>query len=597
MNLSLLVPQPQMVRSGSGNFRFDRDFEDQVRSYLFCDTLPEGITELSLPHELRTLPESYRLDIRPDKILLATESKSGRFAAMTTLKQLLLQCPGAVLPCMTIDDWALFSIRGVMIDISRSRVPTMNTLQHMIDLLSLLKYNQLQLYMEHTFAYKGHEDVWKDSSPLTEAEIRGLDLYCLRRGIELVPNQNSLGHMERWLAHPAYKQYAECPEGFTDSWGFFRPVSTTLAPSCRESFLFLEGLYDQLLPLFSSRLFNAGGDEPLEFGMGRSRMLCEREGRDNVYAAFLDRLHSLAAERGKRLMVWADILQKYPHLLKDLPEDMIFVDWGYQEDHPFDDDCRNLAESGRDFIVCSGTSAWNSIGGRWGNCRGNIRNAAAAALKWGALGIMVSEWGDNGHMQQYPIPMPGYFLGAATAWNPEAIDLLDLSGALSLLLFGREQKVLAQALMLLEEAGSPNGVKIHNASLPGIMLFDHHLPHYRSLLAQYAGYDFSFEYEQLEKAEALLASVEPGETRILYDEIRFTAALMHFACDLGHLRLQAPHFLLSEIDTAARVKLADRLEKLIIEYRRLWLLRNRPGGLEESAGILEELVRLLRKQG
>lgn len=112
MNLSLLVPQPQMVRSGSGNFRFDRDFEDQVRSYLFCDTLPEGITELSLPHELRTLPESYRLDIRPDKILLATESKSGRFAAMTTLKQLLLQCPGAVLPCMTIDDWALFSIRG-----------------------------------------------------------------------------------------------------------------------------------------------------------------------------------------------------------------------------------------------------------------------------------------------------------------------------------------------------------------------------------------------------------------------------------------------------------------------------------------------------
>lgn len=32
--------------------------------------------------------------------------------------------------------------------------------------------------MEHTFAYSGHEEVWKDASPFTPAEIVELHAYC-----------------------------------------------------------------------------------------------------------------------------------------------------------------------------------------------------------------------------------------------------------------------------------------------------------------------------------------------------------------------------------------------------------------------------------
>ena len=66
----------------------------------------------------------------------------------------------------------------------------------MIDILAELKYNQFQLYTEHTFAYTNHEIVWKDYSPLTSQDILELDNYCKERYIELVPNQNSFGHME-----------------------------------------------------------------------------------------------------------------------------------------------------------------------------------------------------------------------------------------------------------------------------------------------------------------------------------------------------------------------------------------------------------------
>jgi hypothetical protein len=46
-------------------------------------------------------------------------------------------------------------------------VPTVETVKLLVDELASLKINQLQLYIEHTFAYAGHEEVWRNSSPYT----------------------------------------------------------------------------------------------------------------------------------------------------------------------------------------------------------------------------------------------------------------------------------------------------------------------------------------------------------------------------------------------------------------------------------------------
>ena len=55
---------------------------------------------------------------------------------------------------MKITDWPDYPQRGVMLDISRDKVPSMETLYQLIDLLASWKINQLQLYTEHTFAYR-----------------------------------------------------------------------------------------------------------------------------------------------------------------------------------------------------------------------------------------------------------------------------------------------------------------------------------------------------------------------------------------------------------------------------------------------------------
>ena len=85
----------------------------------------------------------------------------GRYWRMH-LCQLATLTPGPLtLSAVKIVDWPDYPNRGIMFDITRDRVPTMATLYELVDFWASLKLNQLQLYTEHTFAFRGHEVVWK----------------------------------------------------------------------------------------------------------------------------------------------------------------------------------------------------------------------------------------------------------------------------------------------------------------------------------------------------------------------------------------------------------------------------------------------------
>ena len=136
-------------------------------------------------------PEGYLLTITPIGIEIVFRETGGLRAAAATLRQLLRQY-GRHLPCLKIRDWPDFARRGVMLDISRGRVPKLETLLDLVEHLADFKINELQLYTEHTFAYRKYKSVWQSWGALTGKEIRRLDAHCRELGIDLVPNQNSL---------------------------------------------------------------------------------------------------------------------------------------------------------------------------------------------------------------------------------------------------------------------------------------------------------------------------------------------------------------------------------------------------------------------
>ena len=380
----------------------------------------EALQDLSVvrPDVFRN-PEAYRITISEERITIEMGGKNAFRHAWKHFEQWRGNTASHT-PCGVLEDWPAMAHRGFMLDISRCKIPTMAQFRTIIDQLSALRYNELQLYTEHSFAYTGHETVWKDASPITSTEIGVLREWCRNAGITLVPNQNSFGHFERWLKHPEYRELAECANGFRSPWGDWRDVGSVLRP-CRASETLVHELHDQLLPLFEGTdRFNIGCDETFELGQGLSKIQCDAKGRQAVYADVVSALADRVAQRyGMRCQFWADILIQDPVWLERLRPDMIALNWGYEAEHPFGRECRQLQAAGLEFYVCPGTSSWNSFAGRSNNMLANIEQAIRTGLQHGAKGMLLTDWGDNGHLQPWEVSLPAIRWAAALAWNPE----------------------------------------------------------------------------------------------------------------------------------------------------------------------------------
>jgi len=534
--------------------------------------------------------EEYRLAIEAHGVTLEAATADGARHAVATLRQLLRLHAGRV-PCQMIEDGPDLAARGVLLDVSRTRVPTLAELERLVVEFAALKLNQLQLYTEHTFAYAGHEEVWRDASPLTPEELRRLDAHCRAHGIELVPNQQSFGHLHRWLVHGRYRDLAEVPEGVEHAFSIHKEPFA-LCPLDPRALDFLEGLYDQLLPCFSSGQFNVGLDETFDLGLGRSRAACEERGKHRVYLEFLRAVHARVAARGKRMQFWGDIILEQPELVRELPRDALALEWGYERGHPFDEHARAFAASGLEFYVCPGTSSWQSVGGRVDNMLANTRDAARAASAHGAAGCLVTDWGDRGHLQPWPVSWPGILCAAGFAWRTasaaEPLAPPELAALLDAHVF--REPGLAAPLLELGRAGEASGARSTNGSpLFFLLAFaPQGLPHPRLV---------DLTPEGLERAEAHLAGVSRAlgalaplgpEVALARRELSWAADLLTTAARYGRARLSAADgtsFAL--VPRALRDGLRERLDAQLAEHRELWLARCRPGGRDESCGWLE----------
>jgi hypothetical protein len=429
--------------------------------------------------------EFYALTIDRRGVLIEFHELPGLRAGVATLRQLLRE-HGRRLPCLRIRDWPDFPRRGVMLDISRGRVPKLQTLLDLADKLADFKINELQLYTEHTFAYRKHKSVWRDWGALTGPEIRRLDARCRELGIDLVPNQNSFGHLREFLAQPKLKKLAEISQPWPDGGGTFWRYPSTLAPNHPGTLPFLRGLYDELLPNFSSRrreeadstdsrpppphvggYFNVGCDETWDLGRGQSKRACDRLGKGRVYLDFVRRIHREATRRGRRMMFWGDIILHHPELIRELstfgvppsggshsarrrpPEggtpNLIALNWGYEANHPFAKETAQFAKAKVPFYVCPGTSTWMTLIGKHDNAFANLLAAAKAGRANGAIGYLNTDWGDGGHPQPLAVSWLPLLFGAGVSWCGKTFDESQLAPVASRDLFhdksGRAAKV------------------------------------------------------------------------------------------------------------------------------------------------------------
>ncbi len=357
--------------------------------------------------------QGYRLEIGEGGVTIAGHDAQGVLHGAQTLRQIIRQSRSAW-PCLSVEDAPVFPNRGFYHDQTRGRVATLDYLKSLADEMCLYKLNQLQLYVEHTYLFRDIPELWAVAgTPLQPEDIIELDDYCAARGIELVPSLSSFGHLLELLRIPRFSGLCELPDASAmPSTMPNRMAHHTIDPMNGDSFALIAAMIDEYLLLFRSDKFNICADETFDLGRGRNA------GRDvrQMYMGFLKKLCAHVAARGKTPMFWGDIVLKYPEALSELPAGALCLNWGYSP-RETEDATRSFAQAGAVQYVCPGTSGWNQFVPLLRQSHENIRRMAEYGRKYGAIGLLNTDWGDYGHVGDPRFSLPGMIAGACAAWS------------------------------------------------------------------------------------------------------------------------------------------------------------------------------------
>jgi hexosaminidase len=594
MSLPELFPTPRKISETGNSFTLPQE----LRFFCSDQSLNEGIipwvrklplkqagsieqANLHFQKESLGHPEAYSLKLENDQITLKAETASGVFRGLSKVFQVFqFREGGAQIPGFVIEDAPSLNRRGFMLDISRCKVPTMEELFRLIDLLALIGYNELQLYIEHTFRFQDHETVWKEASPVSAEEIQQIDRYCTERFIELVPNLNSFGHFERWLCHAPYKHMAECPDGFVREEPYIkRDHGTTLKPN-QESLDFIDSLYAEYLPNFSSKSFNVGLDEPWELGQGWSKQEVEKTSKGAVYLRHLEGIRRLVEKHGKNMQFWSDVLLEDPENAKLLDKHASPIIWGYEPSHPYEEQAKAIAECGLKFCLAPGNATWKSFTGRWTIAQKNIEIASKQASKHGADGILLTSWGDCGNHQPWPTIYSGILHGAQMSWSGQSLEEDQLGLAIDRLVYDSPKAGLGRKILELGKLDQVMDTYIPNSSLHWTILFGAKEERFIKFLKKHATQEkLSAGLEHLDHClKEFSALSETPSNSLSLREINLGIKMTEFSLKRGLSMLEGKPY--SE----------NNPQEMVKEFEDLWIKRARPGGLKEASDLLAKAL-------
>jgi hypothetical protein len=387
--------------------------------------------------------EGYVLVVNANEVLVAGKSAAGTFYGLQTLKQLVRgEGSNAFIPAVEIVDWPAMRWRGVSDDISRGPVPTVEYIKRQLRTFASFKLNMHSFYMEQVLDSRISPLISPAGGSLTRDEIPELVAYARRYHIELVPEQQTFGHLHKALKLEKYNELAETPYG------------DVLSPEQEGSYKLIAAWYRELNELFPGKFFHIGADETFELGEGQSREAARARGVGAIYFEHLNRVREVLKPYDRRLMFWGDIALNHPDLIGSIPKDMIVMNWDYAPKDDYLPRIKPFKDAGLEQFVCPGVHNWNQIFPNLDAAFKNIANFVRDGQTSGALGTMNTSWDDDGE-SLFEMTWHGIVLGAAASWQNEAIDRNAFEDDFDWAFFRNEGHEFSQALRAL---GSVNGL-------------------------------------------------------------------------------------------------------------------------------------------
>jgi hexosaminidase len=478
-----VIPKPREMVATGANFRLDRSVhitladprsaEDQFAAADFIDDVKQT-TSLSLksnrsrgrhaiiigllsnakiqaalkavafvmPSTLNE--EGYVLSVTKDGVVVGGASAAGVFYGLQTLKQLVRGDANAFIQGARIIDWPAMRWRGVSDDISRGPVPTVDYIKRQLRTFAAFKLNLHSFYMEHAFSSTQHPLIGPAGGSLTPDEIRDIVSYAAKYHVEIVPEQQTFGHLHKALKYEKYNELAETPYG------------DVLSPQQEGTYKLIADWYRELNELFPGKFFHIGEDETFELGEGQSREAARTLGVGAVYFQHLTRVRDLLRPYNRRLIFWGDIALSHPDLIGNIPKDLIVANWDYGPKDDYGPRIEPFKDAGLEQFVCPGVGGWRQIFPNIDASSKNIVNFVRDGQSAGALGMLNTTWDDDGE-SLFEMGWYGIVLGAAASWQNQVIEIKDFDADFDWAFFRNEGDQFVRVIHALGSVGTLMG--------------------------------------------------------------------------------------------------------------------------------------------
>lgn len=476
-----------------------------------------------------------------------------------------------------------FEQSGVMFDVSRNAVLTLDTLKRLLRYMAVMGLNTAYLYMEDIYEVKEYPYFGYMRGRYSFEDLQELDRYAQQFGIEIVPCIQTLGHMEATLRWP----YAQD----------MKDTDNVLMAGEEKTYQFLDALIRSSSKPFRSKKIHLGMDEAWLLGAGNYQKKNGFRDSFSIMVEHLNKVVEISNRYGLKPTIWSDMFFRlgsktqdyydpkieFPKDLKGkIPENVTLSYWDYYHTRPEEYELylKKHQEISSKIAFAGGIWLWHGMAPKHTLTVLSTNSALSVCKKHGVKEVMATIWGDNGAEVNIMTALYGMQLYAEHTYhqNPTEQEVKDRfafcihespENYISLAKLDEWPGIKAEPWQ--ESSANPSKWLLWQDILCG--LFDKHLP------------DFNLKAYYQDLAEAYnKAKAASKNFKLVYDFSEKLAKVLSLKGDLG-VRIKAVYDKkdiagLKAIAETELYQLKELVSELRFSHRKLWLSTNKAFGFD-----------------
>ena len=288
---------------------------------------------------------------------------------------------------------------GIMLDCSRNGVMKVEKVKLLMDYMHKMGYNALELYAEDVYEVEGEPYLGYMRGRYTGEELKELDCYAQKLGIELIPCIQTLAHFSAFVKND----------------GCYDMVDTAdiLLIGDDRTYKFIDNIFASLAKNFTSRQVNIGMDEAHMVGLGKYLDKNGYRNRFDILLEHLKKVAQIAKKYGFKAHMWSDmffrvvnngvycsskVIEVPERVKKAVPDGVDLVYWDYYQTQKEGYDVMFKSHEGFNGQTWFAGCAWCQFGFApfHTTTLKTMEPAMKSVIEHGVKNVLITLWGDNG---------------------------------------------------------------------------------------------------------------------------------------------------------------------------------------------------------